>query len=452
MSLTGLQIFKHLPGGKKEKEANCKKCGFPTCMAYAMKLAKDLSLIDRCEYISEELRSLLEDAGQKQQEEIIFGTNDNPVKVGNETVMFRHEKTFVNPACIAIKLDSDDPEFDKKLAEIYEYSIERVGEEFKIEAIALFDRGNAFIEKAQKIADLQKALIIVSDNIDNIKSVLSELKYCKPIVYYKSNDTKAVSDLEKEFGVCITAFGNSIETLIENSSLLIESGAKQIILNIVEKSIPKDKIIETHTLIRRAAIEDKFKPLGFPVMSFVSSSGNVYQDAILASVLLCKYSNIIILESFNKALLSAIFALRQNIYTDPQKPLQVEPKIYEIGDVTKDSPVFVTTNFALTYFAVISEIEASGVPAYLLITPSDGMSVLTAWSASKFTGEIIAKAVRDFGLENLVNHRELIIPGFVSSLKEEIEEELPDWSVIIGTNEAIEISHFLNSYTITNYK
>jgi len=178
-------------------------------------------------------------------------------------------------------------------------------------------------------------------------------------------------------------------------------------------------------------------------MMLLPQSADIVQDAILSATLLCKYTNILVLENFNRALLSGLFTLSQNIYTDPQKPLQVEAKLYEVGEVTKDSPVFVTTNFALTYFAVISEIEASGVPAYLLITPSDGMSVLTAWSASKFTGEIIAKAVKQYGVGDIVTHRELIIPGFVASLSEEITEELPEWTVVCGPNDAIDIVDFI---------
>ena len=445
MALNGLQIFKYLPGGKKEKEANCKKCGFPTCMAFAMKLAKNEADFTKCEYISEELKALLNEASVKQQEEITFGGSKNTVKIGNETVMFRHEKTFVNPACISVTIKSSDRDFDKKLAQIAEYSIERVGETFKIDAVTLVDDGN-YQEQATKVVNTGLPLIIKSSDVSAIRAVLDNTKNEKPLIYAQNCSIQELADIEKEFGVPVVISAETIAELADKADEALKAGIKSIVLNINDDVIT-GKTLENNTFIRRSAIEDKFTPLGFPVLSCIKDSGDVFYDSVLASSLLCKYSGIIILENFNNALISALFTLRQNIYTDPQKPLQVEPKIYPVGEPDKNSPVIVTTNFALTYFAVVSEIEASGKSAYLLITPSDGMSVLTAWSASKFTGEIIAKAVNNYGLADMVDHREFIISGLVASMKEEIEEELPDWKVVIGPNEAVEIVDFLKKYT-----
>lgn len=443
MALTGLQIFKHLPGGKKEKGANCKNCGFSTCMAFAMKLAKKEAAIDKCEFISDELRTILEEANQLQQAEIIFGPTDNQIKAGNEIVMFRHEKKFVNPACLAIKLDCSCPDFDRKLDEISNYSVERVGEIFKLDAIALFDSScEKFIEKAQKIAQLNIPLILASKNIDNIRQVLEKISEFTPLVYLYDADIDEIIKLQAEFNVPTVISGMDIESLAQKSSKALENKAENIVLNLKSGNLP-----ENLTYIRRSAIENKFRPLGFPVITFMNDldgiSDDVIEQAMQAAILMCKYSNIVVLDKFDEALIYSLITLRQNIFTDPEKPLQIEPKIYPIGDVDENSPVIITTNFALTYFTVVSEIESSNIPAYLLITPSDGMSVLTAWAASKFTGEIIAKAVREFNLESLIKHRKMIIPGHVACLKEEIEEELPDWKVIVGANEAVEISDFL---------
>jgi len=446
MALTGLQIFKYLPGGKKEKEANCKKCGFPTCMAFAMKLAKKEVPFDKCEYISDELKGLLEEASVPQQQAVKFGKADKEITIGNETVMFRHDKTFVNSTCIAIKLESSDPDFDKKLAKIAAYSVERVGEHLKIDAVVLTDTDNTFKEKISKITSTDLALILESSNVEAIEEILADIKATKPLVFLKDAKTEQIVEIENKFKVPVVISGTSIEEIVEKSSKALESKAENLVINLNKQ---KD-LIQDLTYIRRSAIENKFRPLGFPVITFVdqiaSNTLNPMERIIWASTLICKYSNILVLDNFDEALIYALLTLRQNIYTDPQKPLQMEPKVYPIGDVDKNSPILVTTNFALTYFVVAAEIESSGIPAYLLITPSDGMSVLTAWAASKFTGETIAKALKEAKLEELVDHRSILIPGYVGNLKEEVEEELPDWDIVIAPNEAVEIPDFLRNY------
>lgn len=447
-ALTGLQIFKYLPGGKKEKEANCKKCGFATCMAFAMKLAKKETNIAKCEYASEEIKDLLSSANQVQQAEIKFGIPDNQIITGNETVMFRHDKTFVNKTCIAIELKSSDSDFDAKLEKISNFSIERVGETLHLSAILLKDTDNTFIQKAMEIADKSFPLILQSENIDNIKEILEKIPNNVPLVYLSNNNVDQIAEIQKYFKVPTVITANNKESLIKTSEELLNKKCENIVLK--PANLTTKNVLEELTLIRRAAIENKFKPLGFPVISFLNdikgiSKDNNIEKNIWASALMCKYSNIIVIDYFDEALLYSLLTLRQNIYTDPQKPLQIEPKVYPIGDVTKDSPVLVTTNFALTYFTVAGEIEASGIPAYLVITPSDGMSVLTAWAASKFSGEIISKALKEFDIASLVNHKTIIIPGLTAILKDEIEEELPGWQVIIGTNESVDISEHLKS-------
>lgn len=446
MALTGLQIFKYLPGGKKEPEANCKKCGFPTCMAFAMKVAKSEVPVDKCEYISEELKTLVQDSRKIQQAEITFGSSENQVKIGGETVMFRHDKTFINKTCISVNLDSSDPAFETKIDKIKSYSVERVGENLKIDAICLTDKDDSFIQKAVQLAKTTIPLIIKSSDIEKIKSILTEIKEFKPLVYCESNNIQEISSIEKEFNVPIVISGDSFNDLIGNSAKALEKGCKNLVLNL--KNQKSTELLENMTFIRRAAIEEKFPPLGFPVLSMMADikAESIIENSIWASALLCKYSNIIILDIFNESLIYSLLTLRQNIYTDPQKPLQIEAKVYPVGEVDENSPVLVTTNFALTYFTVVGEIESSNIPVHVVITPSDGMSVLTAWAASKFTGEIIAKAIKDFGIEQQIKTREIIIPGYVNTMKEEIEDELPNWRVIPGPNEAVELSDFLKNY------
>ncbi len=448
MKLTGLQIFKYLPGGKKQPEANCKKCGFPTCMAFSMKLAKGEASINDCEYASDDLKMIFEEATQFQQKEITFGPAKKRIKTGNEIVMFRHDKKFVNPTCLGIRLKSSDKNFESKLIKIKDYTVERIGESFGVDTIALCDTDETFVQKAQAVAFHEIPLILMSDNYNSLKEILESIKDSQPLIYAQNIEIDKLAELQAKFGVPVVIDGDSPEKLTENSSTALENGIENIVLSL-NKNTP-GYLIQNLTYIRRLAIEEKFKPFGFPVITFQKDvegfSKDPLEQGILGATLVCKYSNIVILDDFNEAVYYALLTLRQNIYTDPEKPLQIEPKVYPLGDVDENSPVIVTTNFALTYFTVAAEIESCGIPSYLVVTPSDGMSVLTAWSADKFNGQIIAKTFKEFEIDKLVKHKELIIPGYVSSLKAEIEEEMPPWKVIIGSNEAVDIADFLKNY------
>lgn len=429
MELNGIQIFKYLPGGKKLTEANCKKCGFPTCMAFALKVAQKHTPIDKCEYAPEELKNILEEALKVQQHEIKFGQN-NEIKLGGETVMSRHDKTFVNKTVIAITLESNDKDFDRKLDEIKNYSIERIGEIFKVDAINLIDKGN-LIESAQKITNAGLDLILNTEDTESIQ----KLRLFNPIINSEKNT-------EKE--MIYSANGKNINEIAQKSTDLQNKGFKNIILNLNIEEKNTKKVIEELTLIRRLAINEKSEPFTYPVMTRIAEKDPLKACAI-ASLLICRYSNLIILDIFNEAMLTTLLTLRQNIYTDPQKPLQVESKIYEINDPDENAIVMMTTNFALTYFAVLSEVESSGFPTYIVITPSDGMSVLTAWSADKFTPEMAAKIIKESEVLKKIKNKRIIIPGLLCHLKEELEETIEGWEIIVGTNEAYQLQDFMKN-------
>ena len=440
MALTGIQIFKFLPGGKKESSANCKKCGCPTCMAYAMKLAKGQVDISLCPYIDEELKNTILQENRKPQIKVEIGKN-NKYTIGDENVMFRHDKTFVNPCCFAIELHSSDNDFEQKFKEINNFKIDRVGEEYKVNAINFIIDDSDYDNKLQTLINSEIPLIITISDINIFNRIKNKISDINPLIYLKSQNLDDLMLIGKEFSIVVD--GESIEKITEKTEKLLSSNIKNIVINLIFKI--SSKIIEPLTMIRRSAIEQKFEPLGFPVMVSYNLTNNIAKDTINLSSLVCKYANLIVINGFNQALLTALITLRMNIYTDPQKPLQVEPKLYEIGDVTPNSKVIITTNFALTYFAVANELENLSEGIYLLITNSDGMSVLTAWSASKFTGEIIAKAVIESKIAEKVNHKNIIIPGLAADLKEEIEEELPEYNIIIGTNDATDLPAFLKT-------
>lgn len=399
MDLTGLQIFKYLPAAKKAAESNCKKCGYPTCMAFALKLAKKQADIEKCPFVPQELTEKFIESTKVQQHEIEISEN---LKTGGENVMFRHDKTFVNRTVLAIKLDTKDKDFESKLDEIKNFNITRVGETFKIDAIWLENPTEQAIEKINPI----------------------------PILNSQNAKYKIIS-------------GSTIEELAQNSAT---SDAKQKILNLNIDKKSTAQVIEELTQIRRQAVINRYEPLTYPVLvKLTNKESSLNRTCALASMLICRYANVIVLDNFNPALLSTLLTLRQNIYTNPQKPLQVESKVYEFNEPDENSVVLMTTNFALTYFAVANELESMPFGSYLIVTPSDGMSVLTAWSADKFNAQIVAKMMSEIKLEKKVKNKEIIIPGLLSHMKEELEEALPQWKIIVGTIEAVQLYDFIKN-------
>ena len=403
MSLTGMQIFKYLPGAKKAEGTNCKQCGCPTCMAFALKLAKQQVAIEKCPHIPSELKEMFCEASKIQQHEIKLS---DTLVTGGENVMYRHDKTFVNRTVIAVWLDSDDKDFDKKLEQISNYEIERIGEKFKVDAIYLTGKN--------------------------------------PETATKKVEAKSIAAISEISPYSIVK-GKDFETLEKSSQQALAQNKKDIILELEYGNKRLQDIVEELTLIRRAAIIKRYEPFTYPVMVKIPRDMDTLQIAASASVLLCRYASIIVLPFFNEAILSTLFTLRQNIYTNPQKPLQVEAKVYEFNEPDKNAPVLLTTNFALTYFAVAAELESLPFGSYLVVTPSDGMSVLTAWSADKFTAELVARSVKNFELAQKVNTRKIIIPGLLAHMREELQEAMPEWEIITGTIEACQIPEFLKN-------
>lgn len=408
MSLTGMQIFKYLPAAKKAEGSNCKVCGCPTCMAYALKLAKKQADIDKCPHIPDELKEKFLKASKIQQH--VLKLSDKLV-TGGENVMYRHDKTFINRTIIAIELDCDDVDFENKLKRIVDYKVERIGETFKVDAIYLVGDNSSFnFKKAKQL--IEKNDLGVISNSDNAYTIVQ---------------------------------GSSLKEIESESQKSLSEGKKDILLelDIRNKSIPQT--IEELTEIRRLAIIERFEPFTYPVMVKLPENKDLYEVCAIASSLICKYANVVVLKNFDEALVSSLFTLRQNIYTNPQKPLQVEAKVYEFNEPDKNAPILLTTNFALTYFAVAAELEALPIGSYLVVTPSDGMSVLTAWSADKFTAELVARSVRDYGLLDKVNTRKIIIPGLLAHMQDELQEAMPDWQIVTGTIEACQIPEFLKA-------
>jgi acetyl-CoA decarbonylase/synthase complex subunit gamma len=444
MALTGVEIFKLLP------KTNCKKCGFPTCLAFAMKLAQRQATLDSCPDVSEEARQKLGEASAPPVKPIILGTGEKAVKMGEETVLFRHDKRFVNPCAFALEIKDTFPEseIDHRIDEVLNSEIDRVGQKLRIDAIALMNDSNdaGRFESAARIVASKASgvpVILCTTNPQAAEAAVKLFADKKPVVCgANSENTEGMVNIAKTFKATLGVAAKSLDELSGLTEKIKAAGVEDMVIDSGARKAKE--ILEHNTFIRRAAIKKNFKPLGYPVITFAQREDSLF-ESLIASVGVAKYSSIIVLSSVEKWKNIALFTLRQNIYTDPQVPMQVEQKIYKIGEPNPESPLMITTNFSLTYFIVSGEIENSKVPGYLAVMDCEGLSVLTAWAAGKFTASKIAQFIRESGVENTIGHRELIIPGYVSILSGAIEDKLEGWKITVGPREANGLPAFLKS-------
>jgi len=446
MALSGIQIYKLLP------QTNCKECGFPTCLAFAMKLAAKQANLDKCPYVSDEAREKLAESAAPPVQLVTLSADGREVKSGNEIVLFRHEKTFFNPAGVFIRVYDDQPldEVKAKVDEAANYSVEYVGMELTIDGIAVEATGDgelfaAMVEEVLETARLP-LILIASDPVVMSKG-LQAAQGSQPLVYGATSDNwKAFADLAKEHDAPMAIRADTLSVLAEMTEQIKEAGVEDIVLDPGVRDL--HSMLALNTLIRRMALKKTFRPLGFPIISFpsecVDDEGMV---SIAATQAITKYGGFIVLDRFSPATIYPLLVLRTNIYTNPQEPIQVQPGLYEINDPQADSAVMVTTNFSITYFSVANEVDGSGIPGWLLVADAEGMSVLTAWAAGKFDAERIAKAVKTTGVGDKVSHRKLVIPGHVSVLLGELEEELPDWEILVGPREAVDLAGYLKVWS-----
>ncbi len=445
MALSGLDIFKLLP------KTNCGDCGVPTCMAFAMKLAQKKAELSECPHASDEAKETLGAASEPPIRLVKVGRK-NPLEVGNETVMFRHEKTFFHQPGIGIQLRISEGEerLRKKIEDIEGYKVERVGEELKPD-LFLITQDSQDKSLFLKILELvkqssSKAVILDSPDEEAKKAGVELLKDERTAIYLRQEATQTDLELAKTHDCPIVLTAASYDELASRVEKAKQAGVQDLILNL--ETTNTGLRLQHNTILRRSALKKNFKPFGYPLFTQIYSE-NAYDAMAKATASLCKYDSIIVLPEYDNALLYALLTLRQNIYTDPQKPIQMDAKVYPIGEPTPESPVFVTTNFSLTYFIVSGEIENSGISAHLVVCDTEGQSVLTAWAAGKFVGETIAKFIREAGLEQQVKTRKIVIPGFVSQISGDLEENLPGWEVIVGCQEASDIPSFVKNVQLT---
>ncbi|RLB37514.1 MAG: acetyl-CoA decarbonylase/synthase complex subunit gamma [Deltaproteobacteria bacterium] len=432
--LKPLEVYKHLP------KKNCGECGFQTCLAFAMAIAGQKTEITLCPYLSQEAMEILSSASAPPIKSVMIGS----VKIGDEKFMFRHEKKFYNETAFAVRIvDSLSPDdIEKILKKIRDLTVIRVGEELKFNLVCLEEKSGDITKFKQAVklcSDFDFSLILISENLRILESSLSILSGKRPAIgFADEKNYKEISELAKKYNASLIVRAEDPEKL---ASLTEKIDMKEIILSFEERS-PK-QILENLTIIRRAAIKKKIRSLGYPTIIFLNNSDPT-QNTLEATIYLAKYASVIVFPDIEKEDALALLILRQNIYTDPQKPLQMEPKIYEIGDPDENSPVLLTTNFSLTYFTVSGDIEASGIPCYLIVLDTEGLSVLTAYAAGKLDADKITKFLKNSEIRDMVKHRNIIIPGLISKISGTLEEK-SGWNVIVGPNDSKDLREFLKN-------
>ncbi|MBN2654072.1 MAG: acetyl-CoA decarbonylase/synthase complex subunit gamma [Nitrospirae bacterium] len=444
MALSGVEIFKLLP------KTNCKKCGHPTCLAFAMKLAQRQASLDACPDVSEEAKRKLGEASAPPFRPITMGAGNSVVNMGEETVLFRHEKKFVNPCALAVEVKDTDSEESIKAAvdALRDSELERVGQKLRIDAIFIKEVSGDPAKFSQTVLSISAQapdmpLIISTTNPAAAEAALEKIPGTRPVLYgANESNAEAMAETAKKHKVILGVYAANLDALSELTEKIKATGVEDMVIDSGARTA--GDILRDNTFIRRAAIKKSVKSVGYPVISFAQRDDHML-EALVASLCIAKYSSIVVLSSIEKWKSLALFTLRQNIYTDPQVPMQVEQKIYSIGEAGADAPLMITTNFSLTFFIVSGEVENSKVPARLAVMDSEGLSVLTAWAAGKFTASKIAQFIQESGIEKEISKKELIIPGYVSILSGAIEEKLPGWKVVVGPREANALPAFLKT-------
>jgi len=440
MALTGLEIFKLLP------KTNCKKCGKPTCLAFAMALAQKKAKLEECPDASDEARAALAEASAPPISLVKFGAGESEVQVGQETVMFRHEEKFYNPTVIAVSVSDKltGVALKERIDAVNSLQFERVGTHIQVNAVAIInDSGsaNTFASAAETVKESSPlAMILVSDSPDSLAAAAGKVADVRPLLASATSATAdAVAKTAKENNCPVVAQADSVEGLAELSEKIKAVGVEEIVLLLKGRNA-KDELYGLSKM-RAVALKKMFRPLGCPTISFVAEGSAEYQSAKGIS-LICKYCSIVVVETTERYVLLPMLTTITNIFTDPQKPVQVEAKVYEVGEPSAESPLLMTTNFSLTYYTVESDAEASRVPCYILVVDTEGTSVLTAYSGDKLNEKVVAEAMKKSEVEGLVKHRKLIIPGYVAVMSGKLEEET-GWEIAVGPRESSMLAKYL---------
>jgi acetyl-CoA decarbonylase/synthase complex subunit gamma len=443
MALTGLDIYKLLP------KTNCGECKSPTCLAFAMRVAQKQASIEECPYVTDEAKDQLGAASAPPIQLVTIGAGDDKVEVGNETVLFRHEETFHHPCGVAVTVSDADSEGDiaARCDKIVHLIFERVGTRIAVDVVCVNnDSGDPakFAAATKIVADkCPTALILNSENVDALKAAVDVCADRRPLLYCATADNcDAVAALAKEKNCPVAAKADGLEALSELTQKIAGAGVKEIIVDSGASGL-RDTV-ETLTQVRRYALRKTFRPLGYPQIAFATDGDDPMLTVLKAASFVAKYAGIVVTDAIEPWQLMPLLTVRQNIYTDPRSPIQVEAGIHKVGDPDANAPLLLTTNFSLTYYTVEGDVESSKVPANILVVDTEGTSVLTAWAAEKFTSEQIAAAMNKNEVEAVAPHKKMVIPGLIAVESGKLQDET-GWEIIVGPKESSGIPSYLKA-------
>jgi acetyl-CoA decarbonylase/synthase complex subunit gamma len=444
MALTGIQIYKLLP------KTNCGECGVPTCLAFAMALAAGKAELAACPYVSDEAKEQLAEASAPPIRPVTIGSGDRAIKIGGETVLFRHEKTFFNPCGIAGQLSDTDPDLAEKVKRWAGQQWDRIGLTLRPELVFLkCESGDAkkFEAAAKTVTGSSDfSLVLACEDPGVLGPVAKAFADKKPLLYAATHaNADKMFAIATETGCPLVVRGADLEEVVELTAELSEGGLKDLVIDSGARDLAGTFIDQV--AIRRGALLAKNKALGFPTIGFANRLGETLaEQTVAAAMLLAKYAGLIVLNDFKPESVFPLLLQRLNIYTDPQRPMATSAGLYEINGPNENSPLCVTSNFSLTYFIVSGEIEASRVPTWLLVVDTEGLSVMTAWAAGKFAGDAIGIFMKKSGTVEKMRHKKIIIPGYAASISGDLEEELVDWNVLVGPREAAALPGYLKEF------
>jgi acetyl-CoA decarbonylase/synthase complex subunit gamma len=445
MALSGLEIYKLLPASSKDpevkKHANCKECGFPTCLAFAMKLGQKQAELSQCPYVEEESKAQLEASAAPPIRLITLSSDGHKLEVGNETVLFRHEKTFYHQPGLFVRVKDTQADAAEVAKAVSEYTVDYVGMDLTLDGVAVEADGGDF---AATVAGVKEAcplpLILLTEDPAVAEAGLKATEGTQSLLWAATPENwEAMAKLAGEYKVplVVRVDGGDLDALAALAEQVKGTGVEDIVLDPGVRDYASS--LSVFTQLRRLALKKNERKVGYPLIAFAGD------DPVLAGQHVAKYAGFVVLDGFSQGTVYPLLVMRANIFTDPQKPIQVKPGVYEINNPKPSDPLMVTTNFSITYFSVANEIESSGLPGWLLVADAEGMSVLTAWAAGKFDAERIAKSVASTGIADKLNHQRIVIPGHVAVLMGELEEELPEWEISVGPREAVDLPNFLKA-------
>ncbi len=441
MALTALDIYKILP------KTNCGECGVPTCLAFAMQLATKKAAIDACPYATDDAKATLAGAAAPPIRLVSIGPSEKCIVIGKETVLFRHEETFYHPTAIAVRIrvDRSPEELLAAFQRVVALQFDRVGQIVGIELVALEDvSGDAdqFAAAAEVASGLGLGLVLISSAPEVLGAAAARIKAQRPLLYAATSENwEAMAEVARTNACPLAVHGRDLDDLADLTRKIAGTGLTDLVIDSGSRGLAP--ALADLTQIRRLALRKQFRPVGYPAMAFVVADAEIDQ-VTEASAYICKYAALVVTEELAPWQALTLVTLRQNIYTDPQVPIQVEAGLHTIGTPDETSPVFVTTNFSLTYFTVEADTETARTPAWLVVVHTDGQSVMTAWAADKFNAETIAKAIADSSVADKVNHRRAVIPGGIAALSGKLEE-LSGWEILVGPKESAGLANFMRT-------